>query len=53
MKVIPETYFALYVRYGFITITVFNTTAGGLLVPEGIIRIAFSAAVLGWRIRYI
>jgi len=43
-----RTTFAIYV---FITIT--GSTAGGLLVPEGIIHPVVSASARTWFIRYI
>jgi hypothetical protein len=39
--------------YIYIFITITDTSAGKLLVPEGIIRPVVSAATLTWFIRYI
>jgi len=35
------------------SLTIIYTTAGGLLVPESIIRLVVSASALVWFIRYI
>jgi len=54
MKVIPEMCRAHYIWYlRFYYYHWVDTSAGGLLVPEGIIRPVVSAATLTWFIRYI
>jgi hypothetical protein len=53
MKVIPETrhvHWIWYLRFYYYHLV--DTSAGGLLVPEGFIRSVVSAPALTWYIRY-